>query len=89
MISQPLQPPWREAARLPPRPGISALNVVVLGHTNPRAKGTQFLQVTQDLTSFSWATPADALCACSPPFYTNRVWGGFEPGIFLRVLCDS
>lgn len=67
MISQPLQPPWREAARLPPRPGISALNVVVLGHTNPCAKGTQFLQVTQDLTLFSWATPADALVLALHP----------------------
>lgn len=45
------------------------------------------MQVTPDLTSFFWATPADALCACSLPSYTNRVWGGFEPGIFLRVCC--
>lgn len=80
-----LTSPLVEAARLPPHPGISAMNVVILSHTNPSAEDTKFLWVTQDFASLSQNTPVEKLYAWSPSFYPNR--GNTEPGISPRVYC--
>jgi hypothetical protein len=80
-----LTSPLVEAARLPPHPGISAMNAVILSHTNPSAEDTWCLWVTQNLTSLSQNTPVEEPWAWSPSFYPNR--GDTEPGILPRVYC--